>query len=189
MDDYHEAEIRANFHIFAHEAEGAVGDVVSLKVRHTLNPEGETSNWFLYSEDYDALASDLNLPARTVGVYQGSGARPLGSGAVIIEHETGPELLLFVSQLTSAIDPVVTLASAVGIVVGMGRWVRARLEAARHKPPPYATYRDARCVRFERRRIGPDGTVDVAVLAVSSLDGTFDAEAIGAQLSTMLMSN
>lgn len=118
-----------------------------------------------------------------LGSIRDSGARPLGHGAVIIEHETGPELVLLVTHIANAMDPVVTLATAVGMVVGMGRWVRDMLEAARRKPLPYPAFRDAQCVRFERRRIRPDGTVDVAVISTTTLDEPFDVDAISARLS------
>ncbi len=71
MEDYHAAEIRTNLEIFARETGVDHGDVMALKVRQTLNPEGATSNRYLHSGDYDELATELDLPARTVGVYQG----------------------------------------------------------------------------------------------------------------------
>ncbi|MGH6651925.1 MAG: hypothetical protein ACREB7_12440 [Sphingopyxis sp.] len=182
MQDYHAAEIKANLGIFAREAGAEPGQVMAFKVRQTLDPQGASSNRFFYSDDYDELATALKLPERRIGMYQGSGSRYLAVDAVIVEHETGPELIIFVSHIASAVDPFVTLVGAAGIILGMARWVRTKLETARKRPPPFPAYKDARYIRIERRRIRPDGTVDVVVLATNAVDGSFDVEAIKTQL-------
>jgi len=130
MEKWQEDEIRHNFEAFASARDREVADVVSIKARHSLNREGGPPTRYLSDQDYDELAGVLGFPQRIREPYWGSGARAIGNGTLVIEHETGPEILLFISHVATAVDPYVTLTAAVGTVIGMGKWLLAKLHAS-----------------------------------------------------------
>lgn len=187
MEKWQEDEIRHNFETFASAGGREIGDVISLKVRHSLNSEVEWAGRYLSDLDYDELAKVLKFPKRIREPYWGSGGRPIGNGTLVIEHETGPEILFFISHVATVVDPYVTLTAAVGTVVGMGKWLLAKLHAGGNLPRTHAGFRDDTCVRFERRRVSRDGTVEVTLLTASTIDGDLELSATTAELLEKLM--
>ena len=150
---------------------------VSIKLRPATDATGHNDR-YVYPAEYRELADVFGLSGRPSLGLHGGMSFSLPDGGLLVEHETGPEILTMVKDFGSAAEPYLATIECVTLVAKMAHWLAKKVGSNSKSKSPDRYYHDVAYVRVERRTIAADGALREEIVTAVRTDQPASASSL-----------